>query len=68
QNLPDVMVSVQFILAIGERILNKRTAITKMFNLLTDYGKSLGKTHGANIVAKLDLEKRLSVVPMDYLL
>lgn len=50
-----------------ERILNKRTAITKMFNLLTDYGKSLGETHGANIVAKLDLEKRLSVVPMDYL-
>ena len=50
-----------------ERILNKRTAITKMINLLTDYGKSLGETHGANIVAKLDLEKRLSVVPMDYL-
>lgn len=50
-----------------DRLLNKRAAITKIFNLLTDYGKSLGESHSANIVAKLDLEKRLSVVPMNYL-
>lgn len=50
-----------------DRLLNKRAAITKIFNLLTDYGKSLGESHGENIVAKLDLEKRLSVVPMNYL-
>lgn len=50
-----------------ERVLNKKIAIFKMFSLLTDYGRSLENTHGNNIVAKLNLEKRLNVIPMDYL-
>lgn len=48
-------------------MLNKKIAISKMFSLLTDYGRSLENTHGDNIVAKLNLEKRLNVIPMDYL-
>lgn len=70
-NLYDSNVTVEYFYYQGNSdvdcLLNKRAAITKIFNLLTDYGKSIGESHGENIVAKLDLEKRLSVVPMDYL-
>lgn len=70
-NLYDSNVTVEYFYYQGnsdvDRLFNKRAAITKIFNLLTDYGKSIGESHGANIVAKLDLEKRLSVVPMNYL-
>ena len=51
----------------NEQLVNKQKAITKLYNLLTDYGQTLGETHGANIINKLNIEKRLSVEPVEKL-
>lgn len=52
---------------LNEKFVNKQRAITKLYNLLTDYGQTLGETHGVNIVNKLNLEKRLSIEPVEKL-
>lgn len=44
-------------------IVERQEAITKLYKLLTDYGSTLGETHGSNLVNKLNLENRLSVIP-----
>lgn len=49
----------------SEKILKRREAITRVYNLLTNYGKTLGDTHGSSIVNKLNLENRISVIPTD---
>lgn len=46
------------------KVIKRQEAITKMYSLLTDYGTTLSDTHGGSIVNKLNLENRLSVVPM----
>lgn len=48
-----------------EKIIRRQKAITRLYNLLTDYGNSLSETHGDNIVNKLNLENRLSVIPSE---
>lgn len=50
-----------------ERLINKQEAIKNLFNLLTDYGKTLSDNHGTNIVNKLNLENRLNIMAMDEL-
>ena len=47
--------------------VGKEKALAAVVNLLTDYGMTLGETHGENIVNKLELEKRLDVVPVELL-
>lgn len=47
----------------SEKILKRREAITRIYNLLTNYGKTLSDTHGSSIVNKLNLENRISVIP-----
>lgn len=51
-----------------DKIKNKQIAISNMYKLLRDYGSSLKESHGAGIINKLNLENRLSVVPMENLL
>ena len=46
------------------KVIKRQEAITKMYSLLTEYGMTLGDTHGGSIVNRLNLENRLSVVPM----
>lgn len=48
-----------------EKLINRQDAITRLYNLLTDYGNSLSETHGGNIVNKLNLENRLRVIPSE---
>lgn len=45
-------------------IIYKKKAITRLYNLLENYGESLDKNHGKNIISKMNLENRLSVVPI----
>lgn len=49
------------------KVIKRQEAITKMYSLLTEYGTTLSDTHGGSIVNKLNLENRLSVVPMNIL-
>ncbi|BDR57444.1 AbiH family protein [Xylocopilactobacillus apis] len=42
--------------------LEKRKAVRKVVNLLTDYGNTLDGRHGENIVNKMILENRLQVI------
>lgn len=44
-------------------IESQRMAVKKVVDLLTDYGKSLNDNHGDNLVTKMNLEKRISVIP-----
>lgn len=48
-----------------EKLIMRQQAITRLYNLLTDYGNSLSETHGYNILNKLNLENRLSVIPSE---
>lgn len=48
-----------------EKLIKREEAITHLYNLLTNYGNSLSETHGDNIVNKLNLENRLSVIPSE---
>lgn len=48
-----------------EKLIKRQEAITHLYNLLTNYGDSLSETHGDNIVNKLNLENRLSVIPSE---
>lgn len=48
-----------------EKLITRQQAITRLYNLLTDYGDSLSEIHGFNIVNKLNLENRLSVIPSE---
>lgn len=48
-----------------EKLIKRQEAITRLYNLLTNYGNSLSETHGDNIVNKLNLENRLSVIPSE---
>lgn len=45
----------------------KREAVSKVISLLNDYGKSLNDNHGDNLVTKMNLEKRISVIPTSNL-
>lgn len=49
----------------NSRLINRQEAITNLYNLLTDYGKTLSETHGSSIVSKLNLENRISVIPSE---
>lgn len=49
------------------KLLERQKAITRVYNLLTDYGKTLSDAHGDNIVNKLNLENRISVISTDKL-
>lgn len=48
-----------------EKLIKHQESITRLYNLLTNYGDSLGETHGDNIVNKLNLENRLIVIPSE---
>ena len=48
-----------------EKLIKRQEAITRLYNLLTNYGNSLSETHGDNIVNKLNLENRLRVIPSE---
>lgn len=48
-----------------KKLITRQQAITRLYNLLTDYGNSLSEMHGYNIVNKLNLENRLSVIPSE---
>lgn len=48
-----------------EKLIRRQEAITCLYKLLMDYGDSLSETHGDNIVNKLNLENRLSVIPSE---
>lgn len=48
-----------------ERFSNRQEAISNLYKLLMNYGKTLSETHGINIVNKLNLENRLSVIPSE---
>ncbi|KRL63073.1 hypothetical protein FC23_GL001012 [Lactobacillus psittaci DSM 15354] len=47
----------------AEKLINRQMAIKSLYKLLMNYGKTLSDTHGANIVTKLNLENRLSLIP-----
>lgn len=47
------------------KVMKRQEAITKLYNLLTDYGRTLSAAHGANIINRLNLENRISVIPSD---
>lgn len=49
----------------NSRLIKRQEAITNLYNLLTDYGRTLSSTHGNSIVNRLNLENRISVVPSD---
>lgn len=48
-----------------EKVMKRQEAITKLYNLLTDYGRTLSAAHGANIINRLNLENRIRVIPSD---
>jgi hypothetical protein len=48
-----------------EKVRKRQEAITKLYNLLTDYGRTLSAAHGVNIINRLNLENRISVIPSD---
>lgn len=50
-----------------EKIKNRQNAIKTLYNLLTDYGKTLSDRHGNNIINKLNIENRLTIVSTENL-
>lgn len=49
------------------KVQRKQDAISRIYDLLTHYGLTLSEAHGMGIVNRLNLENRLSVVPMEVL-
>ena len=43
--------------------MKRQEAITNLYNLLTDYGRTLSVAHGDSIINRLNLENRISVIP-----
>lgn len=50
-----------------DKINNEIKSNRAINNLLTHYGQTLSEAHGENIVNKLILEKRLNVVPNNFI-
>lgn len=44
-----------------EKVKNRKNATKTLYNLLTDYGKTLSDQHGNNIINKLNIENRLTI-------
>lgn len=47
------------------KLIKRQEAITNLYNLLTDYGMTIGKKHRSNIINRLNLENRISIIPSD---
>ena len=45
--------------------MKRQEAITKLYNLLTDYGRTLSAAHGDNIINRHNLENQNSVIRSD---
>lgn len=45
--------------------MKRQEAISKLYNLLTNYGRTLSAAHGANIINRLNLENRNSGIRSD---
>lgn len=50
-----------------EKVKNRKNATKTLYNLLTDYGKTLSDRHGNNIINKLNIENRLTIVSTENL-
>ncbi len=50
-----------------EKVKNRKNATKTLYNLLTDYGKTLSDQHGDNIINKLNIENRLTIVSTENL-
>lgn len=50
-----------------EKVKNRKNATKTLYNLLTDYGKTLSDQHGNNIINKLNIENRLTIASTENL-
>ncbi|CCK85064.1 Putative uncharacterized protein [Lactobacillus equicursoris DSM 19284 = JCM 14600 = CIP 110162] len=46
-----------------ESFSERKGATTRLYKLLSDYGSTLDNSHGENLIYKMNLENRLSVIP-----
>lgn len=47
----------------GSKLIQRQRNATNLYNLLINYGETLDKKHGKNIVTKLNIENRISLIP-----
>lgn len=47
----------------GSKLIQRQRNATNLYNLLINYGETLDKKYGKNIVTKLNIENRISLIP-----